>query len=90
MVLGKSWQFFYFFTLVKIGQEIVFLERINGFFKLLNQADNYVEKLLVHGFGQKLGIYSLFSFSHRTGKCVLRYSILGEMVAIFPFLFLLF
>ena len=48
MVLGKSWQFFYFFTLVKIGQEIVFhhiLERINGFFKLLNQADNYVEKL---------------------------------------------
>ena len=80
----KNWQFFHVFILGKIGQKIVFydiIERKNAFvhykkkkkFKKLRNLDFL--KGLVHGFGQKLAMFSFFSCrQNRPGKCVSLYS----------------
>ena len=83
MVLAKNRPFFPRFVLGNIGQEVVFydiLEQKNRFLryknkKLKSRKSEIFLKGLVHGFGQKLAIFSTFCFrEYRPGKCVLRYS----------------
>ena len=70
MVLAKNWPFFQLFILGNIAQENVFydiLQRKNGFARYKNKKfeKSKIEifpKGLIHGFGQKLAIFSNFLF----------------------------